>query len=121
MSIRATAWNSIVVPPSPVARTVTNAPGFRPSRDARRCRTVSRAGEPSDAAVCAGLELQRQHAHVDEIAAVDALEALGDHRLDAEQQRALRRPVARRSRAVFLARDESRSGTPAALYFIAAS
>src|SRR5438105_6648746 len=42
----------------------------------------------------AALKLQRQHAHVHQIAAMDAFEALGDHRLDAEQQCALRCPVA---------------------------
>jgi hypothetical protein len=52
------------------------------------------------------LELQRQHAHADEVRAVDALEALDHHGLDAEQPRALRRPVARRAGAVFLAGDD---------------
>ena len=51
-------------------------------------------------------ELQRQHAHADEVGAVDALEALGDHRAHAEQPRALRRPVARRAGAVFLAGED---------------
>ena len=36
---------------------------------------------------------------------MDALEALGEHRLDAEQLRALGGPVARRARAVLLARE----------------
>src|SRR3546814_11331680 len=36
-------------------------------------------------------ELQREHAHADEVRAVDALEAIGDHRADAEQDRALDR------------------------------
>src|SRR5690606_3472988 len=44
-------------------------------------------------------ELQRQHAHADQVAAVDALERARDHRLDAEHEGALRRPVARRARA----------------------
>ena len=52
------------------------------------------------------LELQRQHAHADQVRAVDALEALDDHRLDPEQQRALGRPVARRAGAVFLAAED---------------
>src|SRR5690606_10083839 len=50
-------------------------------------------------------ELQGQDAHADEVAAVDPLVALGDDRLDAEQVRALRRPVARTAGAVLLARD----------------
>src|SRR5262245_18596840 len=41
------------------------------------------------------LELQRQDTHVDEVAAVNPLEALSDHRAHAEQQRAFGRPVAR--------------------------
>src|SRR5690606_31523538 len=53
----------------------------------------------------AGPELQRQHAHVHEVAAMDALEALGDDGPDAEQERALRRPVARGAGAVLLARE----------------
>src|SRR5690606_14240284 len=50
-------------------------------------------------------ELQRQHAHSDQIRAVDALEAFGEHGTHTEQRGALRRPVARRARAVLLARD----------------
>src|SRR6266568_2821400 len=38
----------------------------------------------------AALELEGQHAHADEIGAVDALEALHDYRAHAEQQRAFR-------------------------------
>ncbi len=41
------------------------------------------------------LELQRNDAHADEVGAVNALEGLGDDRPDAEQPRALGRPVAR--------------------------
>src|SRR5690606_35037092 len=48
-------------------------------------------------------ELQGDDTHPDEVRAVDALEALGDDRLDAEQRGALGRPVTRRSRAVLLA------------------
>src|SRR4051794_34397457 len=40
----------------------------------------------------AGKELEWQHAHADEVRAVDAFEALGDHRAHAEQPRALRCP-----------------------------
>ena len=40
-------------------------------------------------------ELQRQHPHTDQVAAMNTLEAARDHRLDAEQLRALGRPVAR--------------------------
>src|SRR5216684_4957320 len=51
----------------------------------------------------AALELEGQHAHADEVRAVDALEALHDHRAHAEEQRAFCRPVARAARSVFLA------------------
>jgi len=40
------------------------------------------------------LELQRQHAHADEVAAVDAFEALRHDGFHAEKVRAFRRPVA---------------------------
>ncbi|MBV9288192.1 MAG: aconitate hydratase AcnA, partial [Hyphomicrobiales bacterium] len=49
------------------------------------------------------LELQRQHAHVHEVAAVDALETFGEHGFDAEQTWPLSGPVARGAGAVFLA------------------
>ena len=45
-------------------------------------------------AVGAGLELQGQDAHADEVGAVDALEALGGDGLDPRQAHALGRPVA---------------------------
>ena len=54
------------------------------------------------------LELARQHAHADQVVAVDALEALGDDRLDAQKLRALGRPVARGSGTVFLAAEDHR-------------
>src|SRR3954465_13578480 len=44
-------------------------------------------------------ELERQDAHPDEVRAVDALEAPGDDRAHAKEPRALRRPIARQSRA----------------------
>ena len=52
-----------------------------------------------------GEELQRQNPHPDQIRTVDSLEALRDHRSDAQQPRPLGRPVARRAGAVFLASD----------------
>ena len=62
--------------------------------------------QPERPAVVAVGELERDHPHADEVRAMDALEALGDHRLDPEQRRALRRPVARRAGAVFDAADD---------------
>src|SRR5258708_3566592 len=51
-------------------------------------------------------ELEREHAHADEVRTVDALEAFGDYGANAEQQRALGRPVARAASAIFLAGDD---------------
>src|SRR5690606_18647665 len=55
-------------------------------------------------------ELQRQNAHADEVRAVDALEALGDDRLDAKQARSFRRPVSGRTGAVLLAAKDYERG-----------
>ncbi len=52
------------------------------------------AGQAEGLRRCAGIELQGQDAHADEVAAVDALVALGDDRLDAQQ----RGPLAAQSR-----------------------
>src|SRR5690606_5480659 len=52
------------------------------------------------------LELQRNHAHADQVRAVDALIAFGDDGADAQQAGALGRPVARRAGAVFLAGED---------------
>jgi hypothetical protein len=57
-------------------------------------------------------ELQRQHAHADQIGAVDALEAARDHGAHAEQPRSLGRPVARRAGAVLFAGDDDRRRAP---------
>src|SRR2546427_3023290 len=51
----------------------------------------------------AAFELEGEHTHADEVRAMDALEALHDHRAHPQEQRALRRPVARAARAVLLA------------------
>ena len=48
---------------------------------------VSVPVEPERRRRLAASELQRQHAHADEVRPVDALEALGEHGADAEQQR----------------------------------
>ena len=67
---------------------------------------------PSDAALSPSLELQRQHAHADQVAAVDALEALGDHGLDAQQQRALGGPVAASEPVPYSLPARTTSGVP---------
>jgi hypothetical protein len=61
------------------------------------------AGQPERLAALAVPELERQDAHHQEVGAVDPLVALGDHRLHAEQVRALGGPVARRAGSVLLA------------------
>jgi hypothetical protein len=66
------------------------------------------AREPQRLDVLAVRELEREDAHHQEIRAVDALERLRDHGLDAEQVRPLRRPVARRAGAVLLAGEHDR-------------
>ena len=97
-STRASTSNSVRPPSSAVASTV------------RRCVRCDAARDAADREALAAVEaerggrlavdvLQRQHAHADEVGAVDALVALGDHGADAEQQRALRGPVARRARS----------------------
>src|SRR6266700_88361 len=60
-------------------------------------------GEPEGARVLARLELQRQHAHPDQVRPVYPLERLDQDRADAEQRGALGGPVARRARPVLLA------------------
>ena len=64
------------------------------------------AVDPQGLAVDAGLKLQRQHAHADQVGAVDALEALGDDGLDTRQTHALGGPVARRALTVVGAGDD---------------
>jgi hypothetical protein len=83
---------------------VTSWPGV--SSASPRIENRSSPVSPSEARVSLAGELQRQHAHADEVRAVDALEALDDHRAHAEQVGALGRPVAARAGAVFLAGDD---------------
>src|SRR3546814_9165636 len=56
-----------------------------------------RADKPQCRRIHARGELERQHAHADQVAAVDALEAGGDYGTDAEQASAFCGPVASRS------------------------
>ena len=65
-------------------------------------------------------ELQRQDAHADQVGAMNALVALRNHGLHAQQPRALGRPVARGTRAVFLA-GENHQRDALGLYFAEAS
>ncbi len=52
------------------------------------------------------LKLEREHPHADEVRTVNALIAGGDHRLDPEQARPLRGPVAAGAGAVLLPRED---------------
>ena len=100
VSRRTRARNSL-----PSARTVTSraSPFSTPAIE-----NSSRPVRPSDARRLAVQELERQDAHHQEVRAVDPLVRLRDHRAHAEQVRPLRRPVARRARAVLLAGEHDR-------------
>ena len=103
VSIRTMTSNSAsAVRPPRTCGTVTS-PLAEPASRARSSYT-SRPVRPERRDRLAGPELQRQHPHAHEVAAVNPLEALGDDRAHAEQQGALGRPVARRPGAVLLAR-----------------
>ena len=95
-------------PPSLVAtRDDRRAAGAASSPSASpRIVYASRPVRPERRGALAGQELERQHAHPDEVRAVDPLVALGDDGPDAEQRRPLGRPVARRARAVLAAGDD---------------
>src|ERR1700722_13295104 len=69
------------------------------------------AGQAEGLGAVARLELEREHAHADQVGPVDALERLDQHGADAEQRGALRRPVARGTRAVLLAADDDERGS----------
>ena len=95
-------------PPSRSALTCTSRGGPPPPAIASArpvIEKISSPVSPSDCALWPVGELQRQHAHADQVRAVDALEALRDHRPHAEQLRALGGPVARGARAVLPARE----------------
>src|ERR687894_112430 len=74
-------------------------------RDAGEAGDVVRlvAGEAQGVRALAVGVLEGKDAHPDQVRAVDALEALGDDRPNAEQERALRGPVARGAGPVLLA------------------
>src|SRR4029453_4875783 len=90
-------------------------PAGMPRRDAhglaRRELVVDGDVEPLGAVEAEALvalahaEAERQYAHPDQVAAVDALEGDRDHGAHAEQVGALRGPVARRSHPVVPARE----------------
>src|ERR1035437_49651 len=68
------------------------------------------ARQPEALCVLPGLVLEREDAHPREVRAVDALEALRNHRPDAEEHRAFRGPIARRPRAIFRTREDDERG-----------
>ena len=95
---------SFRVPSAPSRLRVPASFQIRPRpRRPHRSRSPS---SPSESRLFARQKLQRQHAHPDQIRAVNALEALGDHAFTPSSKHAFRRPVARRARAVFFARDD---------------
>ncbi len=57
--------------------------------------------KPRDCQVCAVAELQRQHAHADQVAAVNPFVAGGDHGAYAQQEGAFGGPVAAAAGAIF--------------------
>src|SRR5208282_6827516 len=73
------------------------------SRLQSRDREYFIPGESELLPIFAALELECEHAHPNQIAAMDSLEALRDYRAHAEQLHSLGGPIARRARAVFLA------------------
>ena len=93
--------NSIGLPSLVVAVTFTSCSGLRSVVDLDVERSF--AGEAQAAAVLALLVLQRQHAHADQIAAVNSLEAFGDDGFHAQQIDALGGPVAAGAHAVVFA------------------
>ena len=81
---------------------------------------VSGPSARATASRLAGGELKRQHAHADQVRAVDPLEALGDHRPDAQELV----PLAAQSREEpepYSLPASTISGMSASMYFIAAS
>ena len=87
----------------------------------RGYRKISWPVSPSDCQVWPASELQRQDAHADEIAAVDALVADGDHGAHAQQKRAFGGPVAAAARAIFGCRPAPPAALRSARYFSDAS
>src|SRR5690606_4858370 len=89
--------------------------GYADPLDAVRAETFDVEGlaavEPEARGRVAFEELQRQHAHADQVRAVNALVALRDDGLDAEQRRALRGPVARRACTILLAGQDQQRRT----------
>ena len=59
------------------------------------CRRFRARSSPSDLYDSPSANVSGKHAHHHQIAAVNPLNAFGDYGFDAEQQRTLRRPIAR--------------------------
>src|SRR5687768_7410843 len=85
----------------PLAAVVTDTQRDRLARRQTTCQAEDvvflAPGQAERRRVLARLVLQRQHAHADQVRAMNALIALGEYGAHAEQRRALGRPVARRS------------------------
>ena len=102
--MRSTASN-VTTDPSGLVAVTASVPRGATLVERGDAGDVERLGavEPQAGGGRTGRVLQGQHAHADEVGAVDALVGLGDDRLDPEQPGALGGPVARGARAVLLA------------------
>ncbi len=95
MSTRATAVNWRTTSPTRIARgDLYFLARFEILRQAFEIEDFQ-AREAERFRAFAGHKFERQDAHADQVAAVNALEAFGQHHADAEQDRALGGPVAR--------------------------
>src|SRR3990170_1174269 len=102
-SPRAAKRMALSIDPLPLRRDLD----LLPRRDRPREPSDREGLRPGEPERCRGLpiqELQGQHAHPDEVAAVDPLVALGDHGPHPEKRRPLGGPVPGRPAAVLLAR-----------------
>ena len=101
------AENRRSVPSSAVAVTVTVWRGLAPVLETTDGQALA-TGQPERGRRLARGELEREDAHPDEVRAMDALVALGQDHPDAEERRALGRPVTRRPGAVLPPGDDRR-------------
>ena len=103
VSMRAVAVNSLRLPSAPSRTTRIVSARRQSPRRCRGSRSCSRPVSSSDAAFCPSLNCSGSTPMFTRLLRWMRSKLSAMHRLDAEQQRALRRPVARRSGAVLLA------------------
>ena len=117
--MRTRAETSLTAPLVDVARIVQFAAGLNRIRQPGNVERLL-AAEPEQFPGLARRQLQGQDAHADQVAAMDPLEARCDDRPDAQQEG----PLAAQSRLLpdpYSVPARTTSGTPSALYFMAAS